>query len=366
MRHNQLTAFPDISCMLSLGELYLESNKIDEVPGEVFASADCELHLLNLASNDISSLPKEVRHLQKLTTLDITNNVFRVLPPHLAEISSLKWLRVDGNPLRSPPQSVIAKGSAAMLEYLASRLPLSSSCKTPTRMLKREVMAAMSSEHGGVALDLSDKGLTNDVGVEIPDCNITEVNLARNDFQSLPQTLKGLVKCREMNISNNRISSLPLFVQDYEYLQRFLCRYNNFLHFPLQLCSLNNLVEVDLSHNKIAELPEALRNLNLLQELNLSYNQLQSIDCLSCPKLHTLLVNDNQITTINGSSLRKLKNLTVFDISNNNLTSLPPELSLLPLKRLDVEGNCIRTIRRAILQKGTSSLLEYLGQRMPK
>jgi len=58
--------------------------------------------------------------------------------------------------------------------------------------------------------------------------------------------------------------------------------------------------------------------------------------------------------------------LEELNLSNNALGSLPPRLGLMPaLRALLVEGNCLRTIRRPILERGTPALLDYLRSRMP-
>jgi hypothetical protein len=57
-------------------------------------------------------------------------------------------------------------------------------------------------------------------------------------------------------------------------------------------------------------------------------------------------------------------------VSNNALAALPPELGLLSssrggrLRAFMVQGNCIRTIRRPLLEGGTGALLDYLASRL--
>jgi Leucine-rich repeat (LRR) protein len=63
----------------------------------------------------------------------------------------------------------------------------------------------------------------------------------------------------------------------------------------------------------------------------------------------------------------RLRRLSELDISNNQLSSLPPQLGLLSgsLRALQLEGNCLRTIRRPILEKGTAAVLDWLRDRIP-
>lgn len=59
--------------------------------------------------------------------------------------------------------------------------------------------------------------------------------------------------------------------------------------------------------------------------------------------------------------------LQELDVSHNQLTGLPPQMGLMgpTLRVLLLEGNCIRVIRRPVLEKGTASVLEWLKDRIP-
>lgn len=62
-----------------------------------------------------------------------------------------------------------------------------------------------------------------------------------------------------------------------------------------------------------------------------------------------------------------LYRLTELDLTNNQLSNIPPQVGLMSghLRVFSVEGNALRTIRRAILDKGTAALLDYLRDRIP-
>lgn len=44
------------------------------------------------------------------------------------------------------------------------------------------------------------------------------------------------------------------------------------------------------------------------------------------PTLQILIANDNQIEVIDALSLKNLKKLATLDLSNNNISYVPPEL----------------------------------------
>ena len=66
-------------------------------------------------------------------------------------------------------------------------------------------------------------------------------------------------------------------------------------------------------------------------------------------------------------AVSKLTALEELNLTNNNISSLPPRLGLLgeKLRVLRIEGNPLRSIRRSILDKGTSAVLTYLQSRVP-
>jgi hypothetical protein len=59
--------------------------------------------------------------------------------------------------------------------------------------------------------------------------------------------------------------------------------------------------------------------------------------------------------------------LQELDLSNNQLSNLPAQMGLMgpTLRVLMLDGNCIRAIRRPVLEKGTAAVLEWLKDRIP-
>ena len=80
--------------------------------------------------------------------------------------------------------------------------------------------------------------------------------------------------------------------------------------------------------------------------------------------LTTLIVSDNQIAQLDVGGLQRCAALTTLELTNNSIAEVPPELGLLPLKALKLEGNLFRTPRPAVLAKGTPAVLEYLRGRI--
>lgn len=62
----------------------------------------------------------------RLEELNVLNNDITGLPPALGNMApTLRFLGVQGNPLRTIRRVLLEKGTPALLEYLRSRIPAS-------------------------------------------------------------------------------------------------------------------------------------------------------------------------------------------------------------------------------------------------
>uniref|UniRef100_A0A8C1HEP3 Leucine rich repeat containing 40 n=1 Tax=Cyprinus carpio carpio TaxID=630221 RepID=A0A8C1HEP3_CYPCA len=67
--------------------------------------------------------PVQMKTLNRLCTLDLSNNDILQVPPELGDCTSLRALMLEGNPFRNPRAAILSKGTDAVLEYLRSRIP---------------------------------------------------------------------------------------------------------------------------------------------------------------------------------------------------------------------------------------------------
>ncbi|RUS90115.1 hypothetical protein EGW08_002157 [Elysia chlorotica] len=74
----------------------LSQNLMKRIPSKL-PSKFSSLKELNLATNHLSNLPEELRHLEDLTRLDISHNHFKELPQVVFRIDSLKILSAEEN-----------------------------------------------------------------------------------------------------------------------------------------------------------------------------------------------------------------------------------------------------------------------------
>ena len=121
---NQLTQLPpELGQLAKLHKLWVGINQLTDIPSEIGQLSN--LYTLSLNKNQLVSLPSEIGQLENLCQLDISNNKLESLPSELGQLTKLAddgcYLKLDGNPLISPPPEVIAQGTPAVLDYLRNQ-----------------------------------------------------------------------------------------------------------------------------------------------------------------------------------------------------------------------------------------------------
>lgn len=143
---------------------------------------------------------------------------------------------------------------------------------------------------------------------------LKQLNLESNKLEMVPDYIANLQKLELLNVSNNFIQSLPHTFCKLCNLKQIFLNNNKFKQFPVQLLGLTNLEVVDLSHNKITEVPSGMANL-YAAELNLSQNEISvlSEDLHLAPRLKILRLEENclSLDTIQPSLLRDSKIHTI-------------------------------------------------------
>jgi Leucine-rich repeat (LRR) protein len=144
-------------------------------------------------------------------------------------------------------------------------------------------------------------------------------------------------------------------------LSGFLSDKNSFSSVPF-------LTSLDLSKLKAHSFAEGCLSplVDTLEHLRWEKGGLASVpgEIYKMKHLKTLRLGDNRIESIERS-IANLQNLDELDVKNNELAQLPPDLGLLSLRSLQLEGNPLRSIRRAVIEKGTTAVLAYLKDKMP-
>ncbi|XP_057697855.1 leucine-rich repeat-containing protein 40 isoform X2 [Corythoichthys intestinalis] len=331
------------------GSLNLTNRNLEEVPASVyrlnvdtpeeargdasFGASDrwweqTDLTKLLLSSNRLTRLSEDIRLLPALTTLDLHDNQLQTLPGTLGELQELQQLRLSHNQLTSLPLEVYSLKNLRSLTLQQNLLEV-----LPEELRQMDALTE---------LDISDNRLT-----ELPSglghlSRLQKLHLCRNKLTSLPDSLALLANVKLLDCSGNQLSDVPACLS--------------------QMVALEQLY---LRHNKLRQLPPL--HAPALKELYVGNNQLESVaaeQASSWSVLSVLELRDNKIKTL-PDELAGLSALTRLDLTNNDIGVLPAWLGLLPdLKMLLLEGNPLRGIRRDLLTKGTNEILKYLRGRI--
>jgi Leucine-rich repeat (LRR) protein len=200
------------------------------------------------------------------------------------------------------------------------------------------------------SLDLAKKNLSDITQEDLAELTFepTTVILSFNTFQAIPVGFKMYQNTiTTLQLDHNKFTSFPSFD-------------DSSIVFP-------NINTLDLSANQLASLPGESDHTVFpnLQVLNVNNNRIAELPTkLPFPKLTTFLATSNSLTSIIPTTFEGME---VVDVSNNNIGHLPPTLgNIKSIKTLLVEGNSFRVPRYTIVQQGTSAIMEYLRDRIPK
>ncbi|BFF92869.1 leucine-rich repeat-containing protein 40 [Drosophila madeirensis] len=283
---------------------------------------------LDLSSNALTKLSPKIENLQSLTVLILHDNALAALPPEIGKLEKLMRLNVSRNKLSDLP---------------------------------RELYSLPELRHLNISYNQF-----NELNPDISDLHMLEfLDAGHNNIQSLPGGIGFLVRLTALLLPHNHIKDLPPDLVNMRSLQRVDLMQNDLTCLPEDMGLLRKLQFLYIQHNDILELSDFEGN-EALTELHASNNYIENIPirmCENLPHLKVLDLRDNKITEL-PDELCLLRNLNRLDVSNNSIDTLPVSLSSLAhLISLQVEGNPIKTVRRDIIQCGTTRILKTLQER---
>ena len=390
-RQNRLSRIPAsiVNCT-SLRELHLGINVLTEDSIPALAGQDgsglLALRILDLSDNDLRSAAAAVG-LKALERLDIRNNELSGLTPELGLLSQLKWVGLDGNPLRTLRRELVAGPCSELLKFLRTRLEEEAelaaepwAAGSPFDSHVREAAAS------GV-LDLTGHDATDDLLPSgcfvLPDLHTLQ--LSSNKFTLVPAGVAAdfAPTLVEINVSRNRIECLPAaaFATIASSLQVLNVSYNllTTVHPIQELRSLRilNVTSAGGSSGGVtAEIATQLPpvgSVHCLEEFFGGFNRLRCVPkpLLSerWPSLQTIELGNNAVSEAQPSWFARehMPVLTSLNIENNEISRVAPEFGLLgdQLKCFMIAGNPQRGVKHNILSKGSEATLAYLRSRCP-
>ncbi len=356
---NNLTSLPpEILELKSLTKLYISNNHLTSLPSEISELKNLtELYI----SNNHTSLPPEISELKNLTKLYISNNQLTSLPPEISKLKNLTKLYISNNQLTSLPPEISELKNLTELyisnNQLTSLPPEISELKNLTKLsISNNQLISLPSEISKL-IKLTELYLYNNQLTSLPPeiselKNLTELYLYNNQLVSLPPEISKLKNLTELYLYNNQLTSLPSEITEIIKLTKLSIRGNQLNLLPSEISKLKNLTTLNMSGNQLVSLPPEISKLKNLTTLNMSGNQLISLlpEVFELNNLMRLNISGNQLTSL-PPEISELRNLHELDVSGNLLISLPPGISeLRNLHRLDVSGNLLISLPPEILK----------------
>ncbi|GAM88103.1 hypothetical protein ANO11243_061340 [Dothideomycetidae sp. 11243] len=268
-------AFPDVDPEDSYND--------ENVKVSIFAGVD---HM-DLRGNTLLALPMGMRHLRRLTSLNLTrnelgNSVFDLL----SQLDSLKELYLGENSISGfLPQSVAALTKLEVLDLRKNRI--------------LNVPESIRSMQGLRILNVSGNQLTGVPMDALETLPIVELDVSGNALVGalFPFGVAGLKHIQELNVSNNSLASLAFSESVSLPNIRILKISNNRMVTLPDMSAWSELVTLAAGGNKINALPHGFVSLRRLRNADFSSNDITKIDerIVLMDSLESLVISANPL-----------------------------------------------------------------------
>lgn len=280
-------------------------------PPIIFYQHTADIESLDVSNNADIFLPLEfIESTIKLTSLRMVNIRASRFPANVTEADKLVSLELQRNFIRKVPNSIFKLSNLTILNLQCNELD-----RLPKGFGQLKNLQL---------LDLSSNRFVHYPEILNECTNLLQINLSYNKISSLPKSTNRLIKLAKMNLSHNKLTEIN------------------------DLSGMKNLRTLNLQHNRIGSIKTCASN---LQNLFLTDNRISSFNDV-LPKLRALEIEENPMTSISykdyypmsmtslslskaklasvpAELFIKLSRLEKLDLSQNNLTQLPEEISLL-------------------------------------
>ena len=332
----------------------------DELRSILLDASANNVKKLNLSGRGITELPPEIRLLESLEKLDLSNpentpvelqNQLTTLPPEIAELGDLQELFLTRNQFTTFPDVVAELQNLRILNLGGNQLSSLPPQLTQLRSLREFYLH-------------NNKFQTIPPVVFELEC-LEKVNLAGSPVAEIDPAIGALSNLKEFVLGGSLLTSLPDVVASLSQLETLWLWGCNFSSIPPLVFTMTQLKMLSIG-KFIKEIPAEIRFLTNLELLNVSGNELIRI----APEIGSLknLVElelgyyswGNQLTQV-PPEIGQLQKLEKLRLDSNQLRFLPDTLAdLANLKDLILDNNPLDPILKSIYEQGLPALMAYL------
>ncbi|XP_013198100.1 toll-like receptor 7 [Amyelois transitella] len=302
LSHNDIMSLPadsEILHLRRLTQLFLQDNKISELPVDVFSDL-LSLKVVNLSDNAINYLPEGLFHnTREIREIYMQNNELEALPKRIFNrLEQLLVLDLSANKLKS--DHIEDETFSGLIRLIVLDLSHNIVARISHNMFKDLFFLQILNLNNNSIGHIEDNAF-------LPLFNLHTLNLGQNKLHTIEDhVFNGLFILNKLTLNNNLLS----YVSD-----------NAFKN-----CS--DLKELDLSSNKLTKIPEAILQLPFLKSLDLGENLLTEITNSTFQNLSQLTglrLIDNQIGNLTAGMFWGLPSLQVLNLAKNKIQSIETE-----------------------------------------
>ncbi|KAK3586541.1 hypothetical protein CHS0354_022673 [Potamilus streckersoni] len=328
---------------LQINELHLNSANLDTIDANAFAGLENILTTLNLRDNHFTVLPQALVSLHKLSYLDVslnpisnfTDNTMRLIgdsvigftfgdsnltewPASLKHLQQLQELDVEGGYFNLLPYGIFHGFEITLRKLTMNNVRLFT---VPLGLAALTNIKELQMDH---CFPYGNQALTDQPFQAIGD-TLEVLSLRYDSFTEFPKVAKYLYHLKTLRLDGNQLE----FISDE----------------AIEIMHNVNVSVLSLSDCHLTRVPGAIGNINYLINLDLSNNKIRSIertDIHNMNSLMTLSLSGNPLVYISQDSLTKVYNLQTLNLASTNLTVISHAISNLPgLQLLDLSNNKI-------------------------
>ena len=247
----------------------------------------CGLEQLNVASNNIKSLPPDIDQLAHLRVLNLADNVKFGDLESIMKLASLEELYLTNTLIKELPVAIGNLKNLTLVEI--DQLPRGNVDKVKKQLVNLDLNPALDT------IDLSNCDLwTVPDGIYIKMSILCKrsINLSHNELIQIEHDKSQLADVAgalvELNLASNRLSRLPDTLAQCGHLVHLDLSHNFLRHFPPVLFQLSALVYLNLDNNPLDDIPDDIVKLLKLEELTLTNTSIEELPSNQATKAYLL------------------------------------------------------------------------------